>query len=65
MLLQLLVSSAHLSSSEALSDAEQIVFRSIMIALIVMAGLRFVIKEGFDIYEDCRKKIKRWSRSGP
>jgi hypothetical protein len=51
--------------SESIPVTEESVVRGVMVALTVMAGLRFIVKEGCDIYEELHKKIKRWRRRGP
>jgi hypothetical protein len=50
---------------ENLSYTEEAVVRGVMVALTVMAGLRFIVKEGCDIYEELHKKVKRWRRRAP
>jgi hypothetical protein len=47
---------------ESISNTEETVIRGVMVALTVMAGLRFIVKEGCDLYEELHKKIKRWRR---
>ena len=45
--------------SESISNTEEVVVRGVMVALTVMVGLRFVVKEGCDIYEELHRKVKR------
>ena len=50
---------------DSFSNTEEAVVRGVMVALTVMAGLRFIVKEGCDIYEELHKKVRRWRRHGP
>ena len=50
---------------EIFSHAEEVVFRGFLITFMVLGGLRFIIRDGCDIYEELQKKTKRWRRRAP
>jgi hypothetical protein len=44
---------------------EETVVHGVVVVLTVMAGLRFIVKEGCDIYDEIHKKMKRRRRRAP